>query len=174
MRILKIKSHLTDKEIFAILSSQKEVRAYRDWQIIYSVQTNQGIKAEELSQILGITKSKIYYTVQYYNKHGVNWRTYGNWGGRREERSVLSMEEEKKLLKEFEEDALIGKILIYKHIKSRVEVKVGREVSDDYIWDLFKRHKWKKKVPRQGHPKSDKVAQDEFKKNLKSYWSPNL
>ena len=38
------------------------------------------------------------------------------------------------------------------------------KVSDDYIWDMFKRHKWSKKVPRQSHPQADKAAQEEFKK----------
>jgi hypothetical protein len=31
--------------------------------------------------------------------------------------------------------------------------------------DLFKRHNWKKKVPRSSHPKSDEDARQEYKKN---------
>lgn len=174
MRILKTKSHLSDNELFSLLNSQKEIRAYKDWLIIYSVQTNVGKKAEEIAQILGTLKSKVYYVIQCYNKHGINWRTYDNWGGRREERCNLSLKEEKSLLNELEADALSGKILIYKHIKSKVEAKVGGKVSDDYIWDLFQRHNWKKKVPRQSHPKSDKETQEDFKKNSKKYWLPSL
>jgi transposase len=174
MRILKTKPHLSDSELFSLLNSQKEIRAYKDWQIIYSVQINIGKRAEEIAQILGVSKSKVYYVIQCYNKHGINWRTYDNWGGRREERCNLSLEEEKSLLNELEADALSGNILIYKHVKSKVEAKVGNKVSDDYIWDLFKRHNWKKKVPRQSHPKSDKSSQEEFKKNSKKYWFPSL
>ena len=103
-------------------------------------------------------------TIQLYNKHGQDWRTYGKWGGRRETRCHLSLEDEKLLLKSLEDAALSGKILTFKHIMEEVERVVGKKVSDDYIWDLFSRHGWKKKVPRPHHPKADKNAQEEFKK----------
>ena len=173
MKLLKTKSHLTDEKIKTIMQSQKLPRAFLDWQIIYSVQTNFGKTADEFSSILGVSKHKIYKVIQEYNKNGENWRTYDNWGGRRESRCILTLEEESNLLKKFEEEAFSGKILIYKHIKQRVENKVKREVSDDYIWDLFKRHGWKKKVPRQSHPKGDKQEQEDYKKNSKKIWIPN-
>ena len=69
--------------------------------------------------------------------------------------------------------ALEGKVLVAKHIRKIVETKVGKAVSDDYIWDLFKRHDWKKKMPRPEHPKKNKAAQEEFKKNSLKYWQPN-
>jgi transposase len=65
-------------------------------------------------------------------------------GGRREARNLMTLEEERQLLSETEQDALNGKILIYNHIKIRIEEKLGRKVSDDYVWDLFKRHGWTK------------------------------
>ena len=173
MRQLKTAPHLTDKEIKEKLKSQKNTRAFLDWQIILAVQTNPGISADKLAKILNVSKNKIYHTIQNYNKRGENWRTYDNWGGRREARCNLSLEEEKKILEKVEKDALSGKILIYKHVKDIVEEAVGREVSDDYIWDMFKRHNWKKKVPRQSHPKADKEKQKEFKKNSKKVWQPN-
>ncbi len=173
MKLLKTVSHFTDQELKKILKKQKSIRAYADWLIIYSVQTNYGKKADEFANILGIKKSKIYNVIQKYNKLGENWRTHENWGGRREERCNLSLKEEADILRELESEALSGKILIYKHIKQKVEAKVGREVSDDYIWDLFKRHDWKKKVPRQSHPKANKEAQEEYKKNSKKFWHPN-
>jgi len=173
MKQLKTLPHLTDKELKVITANQKTVRAFKDWQIILSVQTNSGIKAITLAKVLSVPKSKIYYVIQNYNKYGKDWRTYDNWGGRREARCLLSLEEEKKILKQVEKDALSSKILIYKQVKNIVENKIGKKVSDDYIWDMFKRHNWKKKVPRQSHPKSDKKAQEEYKKNSKKIWLPN-
>ena len=144
--------------------SQTEIRAFRDWQIIYSVQTNSEKKAEEIAGILGVKKSKVLRVIQLYNKKGMAWRTYGQWGGRREKRCHLSIEEEAILLKSIESDALSGKVLTYRQIKKKVENRVGKAVSDDYIWDLFSRHNWKKKALRQSHPKADKQAQEEYKK----------
>ncbi len=173
MKLLKTAPHLTDQELKEVLNEQKSIRAFRDWQIIYSVQTNYGKKADDISVILGVSKSMIYRIVQGYNKNGKNWRVYDNWGGRRQERCLLTLEEEVELLKEIETEALAGNILICKHVKKAVESKAGKEVSDDYIWDLFKRHGWKKKVPRQSHPKGDKEKQDDYKKNSKRIWLPN-
>lgn len=173
MKILSTKPHLTDEELKRKMNSQKDIRSFKDWQIIYCVQINYGKTAEEIAAMLGITTTKIYKKVQTYNKQGLDWRRNKNWGGRREARCHLSLEDEKKLLKQLEEEASKGFILTYKQIKARVEGEVGKEVSDDYIWDLFKRHNWKKKVPRQSHPKSDPEKQNEYKKNLKKTWQPN-
>jgi transposase len=172
MRQLKTTSHLSNQDLLKLMHSQKDVRRYQELQIIYAVQTNAGIKSEVLSSLLGVSASKIHRTVQAYNKNGQDWHSTKPWGGRREERSIMTLEEEKLLLSEVEDEALQGQILIYKHIKAKVEKKSGRTVSDDYIWDLFKRHNWKKTRPRPSHPKANKEKQDEYKKNSSSYWQP--
>ena len=56
MRILQTRGHFSDHELKNILESQTQIRAYKDWQIIYLVQTNKGIKAEDLAEFLGIKK----------------------------------------------------------------------------------------------------------------------
>lgn len=173
MKLLKTLPHYSDEELFKIWKSQKEIRATLDWQVIYSVQVNQGKKTSEFAQMLGISESKIKTIIQKYNKYGIEWRTYGKWGGRREKRCLLSLDQEKEILSQLESLALEGKILIFRHVKGFVESKVGSEVSDDYIWDMFKRHNWKKKVPRPSHPKADKEAQEDFKKNSRKHWRPN-
>lgn len=174
MPLLKTKPYYSDQELKEILEAQTQIRAFKDWQIIYSVQVNYGKTAEEIAKILGVKKSKIYNIIQNYNKFGKGFRTYDNWGGRRKERCILTLEEEASILKEVEADALKGNILTYRQIKDIVELKVGKGVSDDYIWDLFKRHGWKKKVPRQSHPKANKDEQEEYKKNSKRIWLPSL
>ena len=59
MKKLQTIPHYSDEELRTILNSQTEIRAFRDWQIIYSVQTNPGRKSEDIAGILGINKSKI-------------------------------------------------------------------------------------------------------------------
>jgi len=53
-----------------------------------------------------------------------------------------------------------------------VENKVGKAVSDDFLWDLLNRNGWKKKMPRPHHPQRDITAQAEFKKNSPRIWMP--
>jgi transposase len=68
------------------------------------------------------------------------------------------------------EKASKGLILTISDIRKDVEEKTGHKVSDDYLWDLFHRHGWKKKAPRPVHPINRKKEQEEFKKNLKRRW----
>jgi len=174
MRQLKTKPYLTDNELKKAMNSQKRVDLFKDYLIIYSVQTNPGKKAEEIAKILGITKNKLYKTVERYNKNGLEWKSGKSRGGRREARCNMSLEEESTFLKSIEQEALNGQIITYHQIKTKLETVIQRTVSDDYIWDMLKRHKWRKKVPRQSHPKADKEVQAEYKKNFRNYWQPNL
>jgi len=167
-------AHLTDSELENILKQQKTIRGYKKWQIIYSIQLNPNIKIDDLAKVLSTSTTLIYRAIKSYNKNGIEWQNIKKWGGRREARCILSLNEEKAILDSIENDALSGNIIIYKHVKELIECKINKEVSDDYIWDLFKRHNWTKKVPRQSHPKANKKDQEEYKKNSKKTWQPNL
>ncbi len=173
MRILKLTPHLTTSELSGKLSTCTNLHQRSYWQILLSVSFNPDKKAEDYASFLGVTKSKVYKVVQLYNKEGGGFTAKLKWGGRRKETSHMSIEEEEKMMTELKENAKGGKILIAKHIRKIVEERVGKVVSDDYIWDLFKRHNWKKKMPRPEHPKRDKLAQEEFKKNSPKFWQPN-
>jgi transposase len=164
---------MSEAELEKALRSQQSTNDFKDWQIIYSVHSNPGKKAVEIAAILCVTENKVYKTVQKYNRLGTSWKSGAKRGGRRQARCYLTLEEEKSLMKSLEEDALPGNILIFRHVQEMVEFFVGKEVSDDYVWDLFSRHGWSKKVPRQRHPKADKAAQEEYKKNSKKIWMPN-
>jgi len=60
MRILKTNLYLTDDALKKEMNSQKKVELFKDYQILYSVQTNSGRKAEEIAQILGVTKNNVF------------------------------------------------------------------------------------------------------------------
>jgi transposase len=173
MRILQVKPYLTDTELKEKMNHQKRVDLFKDYQIIYSVQTNFGKKADDIAKILGITKNKVFKTVEKYNKYGMEWKNKAQRGGRRKARCIMSLQEEVSFLKGIEEESLKGQIITYKQIKDKLELAIQRTVSDDYIWDLFKRHNWIKKVPHQSHPQADKAAQEKKKKNFRNYWFPN-
>jgi len=169
---LKLKPHLSLKKLKEITRSQIDVRSFQEWQIIFIVSKNPGKKAEEIADFIGINKSKLYRMVQNYNKYGVKWRDKKHWGGRRDATSHLTIEQEKELMHSLKDKASKGMLLTSSDIRKQVELKVGKVVSDDYLWDLFNRHEWGKKSPMPKHPKSSEAKQDEFKKNSKKTWMP--
>lgn len=172
MRILQLTPHLTTAELSSKLMSCANLHHRSYWQILLSVSFNPNKKAEDYSQFLGVTKSKVYRVVEQYNKKGAGFTDNLEWGGRRNETSFLTLEEEKKMMENIRSKAAQGKILTAKDVIREIAKKIKRKVSDDYVWDLFKRHNWKKKSPRPQHPKHNQVAQDEFKKNSQKFWRP--
>ena len=169
---MELQNHLSAKEIAKKYKSQTSYDQFVNWQIIYSVQKNPGKSCKEISAFLGIPVWKVFRVVENYNKEGKTWKGNKKRGGRRESNSLLTMEEEKELLNNIADKALKGLVLTYYDIKKEVEDKTNKNVSDDYIWDLFRRHGWKKKTPRPKHPLQNKEAGEEFKKNSKRIWQP--
>jgi transposase len=169
---MKLKNHFTEKEIYAKWKSQKEIHKYEKWHIIYSVLKNPGKECKEISKILLIPEWKIFRTVENYNKKGKLWDEGKKRGGRRRATSYQSLEEEAEMMDKLSKKAFAGLILSYHDARTEVEQKLKRTVSDDYIWDLFKRHGWKKKVPRPRHPLKNEKESKRFKKNSPKMWQP--
>jgi transposase len=91
-------------------------------------------------------------------------------GGRR--RFLLTIDEETAMFVPLENLASKGLIKTSNDIRKVIEEKVGKVVSDDYLWDLLHRNGWKKKMPRPHHPKRSLEDQADFKKNFPKSWSP--
>lgn len=168
MKTLTITRKVTSEFIKEKMKSATTISDFKRWQIIYLV-LNYHVDADYLADTTGYSKANIYAIVQQYNHHredmGIKQK-----GGRR--RSLLSIAEEKKLMKGLEDDAMKGQILTYRDIKTTTEKAVGKAVSDDYIWDLFRRNGWTKHSPRPSHPKKDTTQQEAFKKNSRTVWLP--
>lgn len=168
MRRLNVKEHMSNKEIMKRMRQEKSVELYKMLQCIHIVQVHSGISAEEVGKILGVSRFKVYRSIKAYNKSKGGEIVLKARGGRR--KSYLSLAEEEKLLEKALEKAKKGLILTVSDIRNDAEEKVGHEVSDDYLLDLFHRHKWKKKSPRPFHPNSKQQEQEEFKKNSRNCW----
>ena len=170
MRTLQLTNHLTDAELKEKLKSFAGTPEFIRWQILYMIQVGGIHSAQTISPLVNLSKPSIYKIVEHYNKSGVQSIKYSPRGGRR--RSLLSLEEEKKVLETIESKAGKGLIKTANDMRAIVEQKVGKAVSDDYLWDLFNRHGWKKKMPRPHHPKRSLSDQQEFKKNSPARWQP--
>ena len=84
-------------------------------------------------------------------------------GGSR--RQNFTVEHEAALLQPFLQRAQEGGILVVGQIKPQLEAALGRPMSLSSVYALLHRHNWRKLAPDKRHPKSDPVAQEEWKKN---------
>jgi len=168
MRTLRLNKSISIETIKSKMKIAKTVSEYKRWQIIYLISSYQ-VDAEYLSDTTGYSKASIYGVVQQFNSKTTDVSPKPKGGRRRE---LMTIEDEAEVMKAMENKALKGQILSYRDVKKVVESKVGKSVSDDYIWDLFKRNGWTKHSPRPHHPQKDTGKQDEFKKNSKTIWLP--
>jgi len=170
MRTLQLSDHLTNDQLIEKLSSSRGTSDSTRWQILYLVQVVKQVSADIISPLVGLSKPSIYKIVERYNKEGPLAIKCKLRGGRRN--ALLSVNEEEQLFINLEEQASKGLIKTANDIRQVVELKVGKAVSDDFLWDLLHRNGWKKKMPRPHHPKRDIKQQGEFKKNFLKSWKP--
>lgn len=168
MRTLQLKSYLTNEQLIEKLSSFHRSPDFSRWQILYLIQVAKQSSADIISPLVGLSKPSIYKIVEGYNKQGPSSIKCKSRGGRRH--ALLSVEDEEQLFITLEEQASKGLIKTANDIREVVELKVGRAVSDDFLWDLLHRNGWKKKMPRPHHPKRNIQEQGEFKKNFPKSW----
>lgn len=172
MRSLQVVKHLSDAQVSSKLSDTRGTASHNRWQIIYLIQVGNIHGADLLVPLVNLSVHSIYKIVESYNHSGTAALLYKQKGGRR--RSLLSMDQEVSLFASLETLASKGLIKTANDIRNVVEQKVGKSVSDDYIWDLLHRNGWKKKMPRPHHPKRSIEEQADFKKNFPKNWSPPL
>ena len=169
MRRLQLLDHLSNVEVQTRLTQSRDTPSHSRWQIIYLIQVGNIDSAELLVPLVNLSVHSIYKIVEHYNHCGADGLIYKAKGGRR--RSLLTLDEEAALFTSLEALASRGLIKTAGDIRTVVERKVGKAVSDDYLWDLLHRNGWKKKMPRPHHPKRSIEEQTEFKKNSPKSWN---
>ena len=94
-----------------------------------------------------------------------------SWGGRR--RAAMSVEEELEFLEPWAQAAADGGMLIVAPLRAALAQRLGRPVTHSVVYRLLARHGWRKVAPDTRHPKSDPLAQEQWKKNCPTYWMPS-
>jgi transposase len=121
------------------------------------------LHAEEVAQLLGVSKQAVWLWIGQYNKQGPAGLERPGRGGRRW--SLLEWEEEKRVLGRLEKRAQQGEVITARQLLPEVQKAVGQEVSLAYLYKLMKRHGWRKTGPRPRHVKASGPAQEAFEKN---------
>jgi transposase len=156
---------ITQDEAKRYMQAAKDKAAYRRWQTIWLFASGTNIK--EIPAITQVSLVTTYKTIHRFNAGGPEAMNTKKRGGRTW--GKVSLEQETALLNELVDDSTKGLIVTAKTIKQKAEKDWQVSVSTCYIYDLMKRHDWRKIVPRPTHPKADKEAQEEFKKNPKDH-----
>jgi transposase len=98
-----------------------------------------------------------------YDSGGVKALKTKPSGGRQRENMTLAQEEA--LLARFAATAGAGELLNIHDLKAAYEKAIGHATSNSTIYNLLRRHGWRKLMPRPFHPKRNRAAQNAFKKN---------
>ena len=84
---------------------------------------------------------------------------------------LMSKEQEAEVLEQFKGQE--GKQITAKEIKAALDKAYGKETGHMYVYNVLKRHGWKKKMPRSRHPKAANQEACEASKKLKPpCWTP--
>ena len=86
-------------------------------------------------------------------------------GGRH--RQNLTVEQEKKLLLPFLQQAAAGGVLVVAPMPAAYEQALGRPVHPSVVYRALHRQGWRKIQPRPRHPKTNAAVQEEFKKSAR-------
>ena len=81
-------------------------------------------------------------------------------------RRNMSEEEEAKVLAQCEEEAEAGKVLTAETVRKKLEEKLGRETSTNYVYRVMERNGWRKVMPRSRHPKAASQEEQDSSKKL--------
>jgi transposase len=160
----------TDKELEQALKLRDDASSVAEFRKAMSVilSAKLGLDADVASELLGTSRSTIFRNRSKIRKQGDTMNK--SWGGRR--RCSMSLAEECKFLASFHAEASAGGILSAPLIHVALIKNLGRVTSPSTTYRMLARHGWRKVQPDTKHPKSNQVAQEEFKKNSRSLWKP--
>jgi transposase len=126
---------------------------------------------EQTAALLGVSRASVARLQQRF-REGLQTAAFPRrrWGGRR--RALMSVEEEKAFLAPWVEQARSAGVLVVSPLRAALAEKLGRKVAPSVVYRLLARHGWRKVAPDTRHPKSDPLAQAEWKKNSPKHWQP--
>lgn len=150
------------EEVKQLMNGTKNKEEFRRYQSIY-LRVSEKMPASLIAKITGLSESHVHRVHSQCKKKGLGAISSGKKGGRY--RSYLSIEQERKMLEEIEQKAIIGGVVEISKVHKIFEETVGSKVALYTAYRLLHRHGWRKIVPRPYHPKQQKDAVETFKKS---------
>jgi len=163
----------TANKMAELIKQETDATSLKRIQCIY-LRAKFNYSAVTISEIVGFHKQTVLNLHSRYLKDGESALELKSKGGRMREN--MSIEDEVKFLKSFEQNGDDGQILEISGIREALEKKINKKVAKSSVYELLHRHGWRKIAPRAYHPKRDLEKQDTFKKtsliasNLQGKW----
>lgn len=123
-----------------------------------------GMSLAEVADVIGVSPGWVCQLRRRFIRNASSGGTDAPGPGGRK-RQNMSLQEEREFLAPFLESAAAGGVLVVGEIKAALDARLGRKVALASAYNLLHRHGWRKLVPDKRHPKSDPVAQEDWKKN---------
>ena len=120
------------------------------------------LSTAEIARTLGLSVNTVRFTQKDFIDNGVSALTELKRGGRM--RYLMPLEAEESFLKQYEEKASQGELLVVNEIKVALEKHLGRSIHKTTVYRMLYRHGWRKLVPRPSHPKRNQQEAEAFKK----------
>jgi transposase len=145
------------KELRDSHDNEREYRAA----LVFLYLAEEGRTAEQAAAFFGIGLRTVFADLDRIRKpHTVK---KGVWGGGNNH--LMSAEEERAFLAEFEGKADAGFIVTMPELHEQYNIRVGRQTPKSTFYRLLKRNNWRKALPDTRRPEGDPKIQEEFKKN---------
>ena len=127
---------------------------------------------EQTAALLGVGRATVARLQQRFRETlAPEFTARSKWGGRR--RAMMTLEEEAAFLAPWAEQACKAGLLVVSPLRAALAEKLGRKkIAASVVYRLLARHGWRKVAPDTRHPKSNPVAQAEWKKNFPKRWLP--
>lgn len=126
---------------------------------------------EQTAALLGVGRASVPRLQRRFREGLQPTRASRRWGGRR--RAIMTLDEEQAFLAPWAEQACGAGVLVVSPLRAALAEKLGRQkVAASVVYRLLARHGWRKVAPDTRHPKSDPVAQADWKKNFRKRWLP--
>ena len=143
--------------------SNKDKRVARKLRILMLQYAGKTVK--EIANMVGLCETQVYRLIEEYRRVGLEEYSRKKYGGNHR---ILSWEEEEEILSGFKAQAEAGKVVRVQEIKSAFDKRIGKDTGRAYIYNVLKRHKWRKVMPRSRHPKKASEAEIEASKKLRA------
>jgi transposase len=151
--VMKMKTHIiTAEEYEAVKEAEKATNLKRVSNRLKVIMLRyEGLKDEEIGKALKYNPKRVSQLCAEFKKVGLEEYARHKYGGNHR---ALSDEEEEMIIGEFEEKAEAGQVVTVQEIKQAFDEKRGKDTGRGYIYQVLKRHGYRKVMPRSKHPNS--------------------